>query len=170
MARYMSTQHPSKNSSHQRKSKRGPKRKEGDNPKSEDKDNSATGTAGAHIGDVTIPKDSNIPSGGASIGTHVLEAIEQSSRPTRSVEDLLGAHFSNDNIWGGTNPCDVSVNTANSKEVMAGSHIMEQHTVKFRGSIQPEILNVTLYKPRKDDLSWNYDLDFLDNFNDWNIL
>ena len=29
---------------------------------------------------------------------------------------------------------------------------------------------MTSYNPHKDDLSWNYDLDFLDNFNHWNIL
>ena len=29
---------------------------------------------------------------------------------------------------------------------------------------------MTSYKPHADDLSQNYDLDFLDNFNDWNIL
>ena len=38
---YMSTQYASKNSGHKRDSK------------SEDKDNNATGTAGAHVGDVT---------------------------------------------------------------------------------------------------------------------
>ena len=29
---------------------------------------------------------------------------------------------------------------------------------------------MTAYKPHTDDLSQNYDLDFLDNFKDWNIL
>lgn len=29
---------------------------------------------------------------------------------------------------------------------------------------------MTSYKPCRDDLSWNYDLDFLDHFNDWDIL
>ena len=53
---------------------------------------------------------------------------------------------------------------------MAASHITEQHTFKFRGSVQPELLNTTSYKPRKDDLPQNYDLDFLDNVIDWNIL
>ena len=28
---------------------------------------------------------------------------------------------------------------------------------------------MTTYKPHKDDSSWNYDLDFLDNFNGWKI-
>ena len=87
-----------------------------------------------------------------------------------TVEDLLGAYSINDVIWGGTNLCDVSVDTANSKEVMAGSHIMEQHIFKFRGSDQHEHLNMTTYNPCKDDLSWNQNLDFLDNFHNWNIL
>ena len=60
--------------------------------------------------------------------------------------------------------------TANSKEVMAGSHIMEQHTFKFHGSVQPELLNMTSYKPHVDDSFWDYNLVFLDNFNKWNIL
>ena len=53
---------------------------------------------------------------------------------------------------------------------MTGSHIMEQHTFKFCGSVQTELLNMISYKPNENDLSWNYDLDFLGNFNDWNIL
>ena len=46
---------------------------------------------------------------------------------------------------------------------------MEQHTLKFYRSDQHELLNVTAYKPCKDDLSWYYDLDFLDNYHDQNI-
>ena len=53
---------------------------------------------------------------------------------------------------------------------MTGSHIREQQTFKFQGFVRPELLNMTSYEPRKDDLSWNYNLDFLDNFNDWNLL
>ena len=75
-----------------------------------------------------------------------------------------------DDFWGGTNPSDVSIDTANSKEIMAGSHITEQNTFEFRGSVQSELLNMTSYKPHEDDLSQNYDLDFLVNFNDWNLL
>ena len=71
-----------------------------------------------------------------------------------------------DDFLGGTNPSDVSIDTANSKEVMAGSHITEQHTFKFRGSVQPELLNMTSYKPHVDDSTQNYELDFLDNFMD----
>ena len=59
MARYMSTQYPNKNPGHQRGGKKGDiNRKQGDDPKYKDKDNNATGTADAHVGDVTAPRDS----------------------------------------------------------------------------------------------------------------
>ena len=64
----------------------------------------------------------------------------------------------------------MSIDTANSKEVMADSHIMEQRTFKFRGFVQHKLLNVTSYKPHIDDLSQICDLDSLDKFNDWTIL
>ena len=65
MARYMSTQYPNNNPCHQHNGKkRHTNRKKGDDPKFEDKDNNATGTAGAHIGDVTKHEDST-----ASIGS-----------------------------------------------------------------------------------------------------
>ena len=92
------------------------------------------------------------------------------SPPTRSVEEVLGAHPIIDDIWGVPNPSDVSINTANSKKVMTGSHITEQHAFEFRGSVQSGLLNMTSYKPHTDDLPQNYELDFLDNFKDWNIL
>ena len=53
---------------------------------------------------------------------------------------------------------------------MTSSHFIEKHTLKIRGSIQSELVNMTSYEPHTDDLSQNYGLDFLDNFNDWNIL
>ena len=96
MARYMSTQYPSKNSGHQRKGEY--KWKEGGDPKSKDKNNDATGTAGVNIGDVTKSEDSNALSGGGGIGAHFSEAIEQLSWPTRSVENLFAAHSINDAI------------------------------------------------------------------------
>ena len=86
----MSTQYPSKNSSHQQKDKKGNRNeKKEDDSRSRDKDNNTTGTAGAHVGDVTTPKNSTAPSREVSIDIHVLEATEQPSRLTRSVEDLL---------------------------------------------------------------------------------
>ena len=110
MTRYMLTQYPNKNSGHQREGKKGDRNnKKGYDPKSEDKDNATgtTGTTGAHVGDVTTPKDSTAPSSKASIGDHVLESTEHSFRPTRSVENLLEAHPIDDDIYGDTNPCDM---------------------------------------------------------------
>ena len=76
MARYMSTQYPNKNSFHQHKDKEGIETERRNDPKSEDKDNNTTSTAGAHVGDTTTPEDSNASSGGTSIGAHVSEATE----------------------------------------------------------------------------------------------
>ena len=53
---------------------------------------------------------------------------------------------------------------------MAGSHITEQHTFKFWGSVQPELLNMTPYKPHTYDSPQNYELDSLNNFKGLNIL
>ena len=91
------------------------------------------------------------PSREASIGAHVLEATRQLSRPAYSVEEILGAHPIGDDILGGTNASDVSIDTANSKEVRWGSH------------------NMTPYKPHTSDLPQNHRLDSLYNFKDQNI-
>ena len=44
------------------------------------------------------------------------------------VEEILGAHPIDDTFWDNTNPADVSVDTVNSEEQMAESHITEFHT------------------------------------------
>ena len=75
-----------------------------------------------------------------------------------------------DDFCGGTNPSDASIDTTNSKQIMTGSHITEQHTFEFRGYVQPELLNMTPYEPQVCDLPRNYELDSLDNFKDLNIL
>ena len=61
-----------------------------------------------------------------------------------------------DDFGSRTNPTDVSIDTTNSKDIMAGSHITEHHTVEFQGSVQPELLNMTLYEPQGYDLPQNY--------------
>ena len=99
-----------------------------------------------------------------------MEATRQLSQQTRSVEDISGTHFIGDDIWGGINSSDVSIDTANNKEVMVGNHITEQHTFEFCRSVQPELLTMTSYKPHTDDLPLTYKLDFLDNLEDLNIL
>ena len=105
--------------------------KKGDDPKPEDKYSNMAGTTGAHLGDTISHGESTTPNRGASIGVHVLEANGQLFRPTRSVEEILGSHpMGVDNFWGGTNPSDVFIDTTNSKEIMAGSHITEHRTLK----------------------------------------
>ena len=82
MATYMSTQYPNKNPSHQRDNKQGDKDgKKGDDSKSEDKNNNIISVVGAQVGNVTTPEDSTTPSGGSSIGAHILEAAKQASWP-----------------------------------------------------------------------------------------
>ena len=153
MARYMSMQYPNKNPGHQRNCRKGDRnKKKGDDPKYVDKDINATGTTGAHIEDITTPEDSTTPSGGSSIGAHVSEVTEQLFWPTQFVEDMLGVHSIGDAIWGGTNPCDVSVDTANSTEIMADSHIIEEQTFIFCRSDQDELLNMTSDEPCKENL------------------
>ena len=83
MVRYLSTQHPNKNPGHQHNGKNGVKNgKKEEDSKFEDKENNATETAGAHVGDVTTPEDSTAFSGISSIGSHVIEAVEQPFWPT----------------------------------------------------------------------------------------
>ena len=103
----------------------------GMNQKTKNKDSNTVGTAGAHVEDTPPPEESTAPSGEASICAQVWEATEQLSLPTHSVKEILGAHIIGDDIWGETNPSDVSIDTANRKEVMTSSHITEQHIFKY---------------------------------------
>ena len=99
-----------------------------------------------------------------NIGAHISEATGQSSCPARSVKEILGAHPIGDKLWSGANPSGVSIDTSNNKKVIAGSHITEQHTFKFQGSVKLELLNMIPYKPHSCDSPQNYELDSLDNF------
>ena len=172
MARYLSTQYPNKNSANQRNDKKGDRSvKKGNDPKFEDKNSNTAGSTDIHVGDTTPPEESTASSRGASIGAHILEAIEQSSRSTRFVEDIFGAHFmGDDDFWGETNQSDMSIETPNSKEIMTGNHITEHHTLKFRGSVQPELINMTPYTPQAYISPQHYQLDSPNNLKDLNIL
>ena len=61
-----------------------------------------------------------------------------------------------DDFWGDTNPNDVSIDTENSKEIIEGGIITEQHTFKVQEHIQPELLNMTPYKPQAYDSPQNH--------------
>ena len=114
MARYLSTQYPNKTIGHQSDKKGDKNRKKVDDSKPENKDNNITGTAGAHIGEVTTPEDSTAPSDVSSIDAHVLEVAKHNCLLALLVEDLLEAHIINDATWGHIHPSDVSIDTVDS--------------------------------------------------------
>ena len=65
-----------------------------------------------------------------------------------TVEEILRAHpMNDDDFWGNTSPTDVLIDTANSEEMMAGSHITELHTSKQEGRVTTELLNKVLNVP-----------------------
>ena len=66
-----------------------------------------------------------------------METNQATSPTTRTVEEILGAHPIDDTFWENTNPTDVSIDTVNSEEQMAGSHITKFHTPEDK-EITPE--------------------------------
>ena len=111
---YLSTQYPNNKSANQYGSDKGNKRK-GDDPKFEDRDSIMGGTAGEHVEDTTTNKNTTASSGRASLGAHVSETSQATSHPSRTIEEISGAHPVDDNFWDNTNPADVSVDTVNSE-------------------------------------------------------
>ena len=83
------------------------------------------------------------------------ETNVQLSNSLRIVEEILAAHSINDDaFWGNNNPTDVSIDTVNSEEMMAGSHIIKFHTSKQEEPVTTELLNKVLNVPgwtRKHD-------------------
>ena len=138
--RYMSTQYPNNNPTNQRGGNKGNKRK-GDDPKYEDKDSNVGGTTGAHVEDTTTNEDPITPSGGSSLGSHVSETNQALSRQSRMVNEILGAHPVNDDFQENTNPTDVSIDTVNSKEQMAGSYITKFHTHEDEQPVIADLLS-----------------------------
>ena len=126
-ARYLSTQYPNNKPANQRKGNKRNKRTV-DDTKSEDKDSNTGNTAGAHVEYTTTYENTTASSGGASLGAHVSETSQATSRVSRTVEELLGAYPVDDNFWDNNNPADVSINTVNSEEKMIESHITKFHT------------------------------------------
>ena len=118
MARYLSTQYPNNKPAYQRIGKKREKLK-GNDSKSEDKDSNTCGTASPHVEDTTTTDESTAPTGGASIGAHILETNQESFHPSRTVDKILGAHPMNgDEFWGNINPSYVSIDTDNREEMM----------------------------------------------------
>ena len=58
----------------------------------------------------------------------------------------------------------MSIDTANSKEIIAGDHITELHTQKYEEPVPPELLNKVLNVPQVCDWAQKYQLDSLDKF------
>ena len=83
------------------------------------------------------------------------------------MEETLEAHpVNDDDFWVGTNPVDVSIGTMNSKEMMAGSHVTELHTHKYKESVLSELLNEVPNVQTACDLAQKYQLDSLDKSKD----
>ena len=170
MARYLSIQYPTNNPAHQHGGKKGDKRKD-DDSKSEDKDSSTGDTTGAHIEDTTTFEESIPPSGGPSIGAHISETNVQLSCSSCTVKEILGAHpMNDDDFWGITNPTDMSIDTTNSKEMIAGSHITELHTHKHKEPVPTELLNKVLDVLEVCDAVQKCQLDLLDKSMNLNML
>ena len=104
---------------------------------SEDKNNTTIGTVGAHVEDNTTNEDTTAPSGEANLGVRISETNQTTSPTSHTVEQILGAHPTNDDFWKNTNSTDVSIDTVNSVEKLVGSYITEFHTPKDK-EITPE--------------------------------
>ena len=147
MAQYLLTQYANNKPTNQRKGKKGDTNR-GDDTKSEDKDSNTRDTAGAHVEGTTITEESTPPSREHSIRAHVLEANAQSSRPSRTMEEILGVlPMNDDDFLGNTNPTDVSFDTTNRGEMMTESHTTELNTHKHKEPVTPELLNRVLNVP-----------------------
>ena len=88
--------------------------------------------------------------------------------PAQSVEKLLAAHPVDDVIWSRSNPSDsdVSIDTANSAEIIVSSHITEGSTYAFERSDPFGFIDTASHVSHKDDMSWYDGSAFLDNFTD----
>ena len=75
-----------------------------------------------------------------------------------------------DDFWDETNPSYLSIDIANSKKIMTGSHITEQHTHEYQQPVPPELLYVTLNKLQAYDSPQNYQLNSPNKFKKLNIL
>ena len=60
---------------------------------------------------------------------------------------MIAHPMDDDDLWANTNPTDVSIDTANSEEMMAGSHITEFHTPEQEEPVTTELLNKALNVP-----------------------
>ena len=114
--------------------------KKGDESKFEDKDSITGGNTSAYVEETTTTEKSTVPNRMPRIDAQLSETNIQSSNSSRTVEEILGAHpINDDDFWGNTNLNDVSIDTANSEEMMAGSHITKFHTSKQEEPVTIEL-------------------------------
>ena len=141
MARYLSTQYPNNKLANQRRGKMRDKKK-GDDPESKEKDCDIGSTASVYVDNTTTTEEFSAPSGAPSIAVHVSETNVQLSSSPHTMEEILGAHpMNDDDFWDNTNPTGVLIDTANSEEIMTGSHITKFHTHKHAEPVTTELLN-----------------------------
>ena len=78
----------------------------------------------------------------------------------------MAAHPVDDAIWSRSNPSDVSIDTANSAEIIAGFHITEGLTYAFERSDPFGLIDTPSHVSDEDDMSWYDRSAFLDSFTD----
>ena len=78
----------------------------------------------------------------------------------------MAAHPVDDTIWSYTNPSNVSIDTANSAELIASIHITEGSTYTFHRSDTYGLFDTTSHVSHKDDVSCYDGSAFLDSFTD----
>ena len=80
----------------------------------------------------------------------------------------MATHANDNPIWDRTVACEVSIDTVNSKETLAGIHIVEQlpEYILCRPNPSYELLTVDAYTPpdsSEDDRMYQ----LIDNYNKW---
>ena len=76
------------------------------------------------------------------------------------------AHPVDDAIWSCSNPRDVSIDTANSAEMIAGSYITEGLTYTFERLYSFRLIDMPPHELNEDDMSWYDGSALLDSFTD----
>ena len=79
---------------------------------------------------------------------------------------MFAAHPVDDTIWSRTNPSDVSIDMANSAEIIAGSHITDGLTSAFERSDPFGLIDTPSHVSDENNMSWYDGLAFLDSFTD----
>ena len=76
----------------------------------------------------------------------------------------MAAHTVDDAIMSHSNPSEVSIERANSAEIIAGSHITKGSTYAFERSDPFGFIDTASHVSHGDDMSWYDGSAFLDSF------